>query len=310
MHHVIVAAVDGPPLFLYPFVSHTLSIYTFYLIHRLPAAAAPRLDFHASARAEEEAAPAPVVTEEASSWDPIYSVPIGIAFAVPALHYEWYLVNEETQLAACFIAFTAIVYKQFGGVIYEMMEEDGKRILEEHNKLEDAIITDLEDKLYDIKMQENIIQDAHDVKELRIASYAKLNAAGKIKPLFEFKHQMERMLTMMEAEEANMQEKGKISLMEEATASVTKEFAANKELKKTSLASAIAQLKGGGGGQDPVKSAYLAFFKTKSVDAAKIDEKVELKAARESMVSKLNAVAANEKFFFELDASGKPKMIV
>jgi hypothetical protein len=31
-------------------------------------------------------------------WEPIYSVPLGIAFAVPALKYEWILVNEEMQV--------------------------------------------------------------------------------------------------------------------------------------------------------------------------------------------------------------------
>jgi hypothetical protein len=293
-------------------LSHTLS-----LLHRLPAAAAaPRFEFHASAREESDAAPAHVaaVTDEEpapSSWENIYGVPVGIAFAVPAIHYEWYLVNEETQLAACFIAFTSIVYKQFGGAIHDMLAADGERILEEHNKLEDAIIHDLQDKLYDVKMQEHVVQDANDIKELRIASYEKLNAAGIIKPQFEFKAQMERLLTMMAAEELSMQEKTKAAIMEEARASVTAEFSTNQELKKTSLASAIAQLKGStSGASDPVKAAYLAFFKTKGVAAAKMDEKVELAANRAAMVAKINAVASNEGFFFELDQTGKPKMTV
>jgi hypothetical protein len=269
------------------------------------------LDFHASARALEDAAAAPVVVEEpASSWENIYGVPVGIAFAVPAIHYEWYLVNEETQLAACFIAFTAIVYKQFGGAIHDMLEEDGKRILSEHNVLEDAIINDLQDKLYDVQMQAHVVQDAQAIKELRIASYAKLNAAGIIKPQFEFKAQMERLLTMMESEEISMQEKTKQAIMEEARASVTAEFSTNQELKKTSLASAIAQLKGSAGQSDPVKAAYLAFFKTKGKQAAGIDEKVELQQNRAVMVAKLNAMASNEGFFFELDPAGKPKMTV
>jgi hypothetical protein len=286
------------------------------IICRLPAAAAaPRLDFHVSARRESEAVAPPVTheveEEKPSFWENIYGVPVGIAFAVPAIHYEWYIVNEETQLAACFIAFTAIVYKQFGGAIHDMLQEDGVRILEEHNKLEDAIIHDLQDKLLDVQMQEHVVQDAMDIKELRVASYVKLNAAGIIKPQFEFKHQMERLLTMMAQEEVSMQEKTKAAIMEEARVSVTAEFSTNKELKKTSLASAIAQLKGGQSGQsDPVKAAYLAFFKTKGVAAAKIDEKVELEQNRASMIGKMNAIASNEGFFFELDAAGKPKMTV
>jgi hypothetical protein len=296
-------------------LTHALSHYI--IINRLPAAAAaPRLDFHVSARRESEAVAPPVVEiaevqeEKPSFWENIYGVPVGIAFAVPAIHYEWYIVNEETQLAACFIAFTAIVYKQFGGAIHDMLQEDGVRILEEHNKLEDAIIHDLQDKLYDVQMQEHVVQDAMDIKELRVASYVKLNAAGIIKPQFEFKAQMERLLTMMAAEEVSMQEKTKAAIMEEARVSVTAEFSTNKELKKTSLASAIAQLKGSSGQSDPVKAAYLSFFKTKGVAAAKIDEKVELEQNRASMIGKMNAIASNEGFFFELDAAGKPKMTV
>ena len=33
-------------------------------------------------------------------WDPIYSIPLGIMAAVPILHYEWYVVNEETLVSA------------------------------------------------------------------------------------------------------------------------------------------------------------------------------------------------------------------
>jgi hypothetical protein len=36
--------------------------------------------------------------EKQGFWDPIYAIPVGIAFAVPAINYEWYLVNEETQV--------------------------------------------------------------------------------------------------------------------------------------------------------------------------------------------------------------------
>ena len=53
------------------------------------------MNFHASLpRAKEEEA-APVAT---SSWDPLYALPLGIALAVPAIQYEWYIVNEETQV--------------------------------------------------------------------------------------------------------------------------------------------------------------------------------------------------------------------
>lgn len=214
---------------------------------------------------------------------------------------------------ACFIAFVSIIYKQFGGTIYDALEEDGKKILQEHNKVEDEIIAMLQHKVDDIKMQSNVVQDAEAVKALKLETYEKLNAAGKIKPQYEFKAQVERLVSLMEQEEVNMKEKAKVALMEEATEAVKAEFATSKEMKKTSLVNAIATLKGGAakGSSDPVKDAYLKFFQKKAAEAKGIDEKKETLAAREAMLTKLNAVAKNEGFFFEFDlATGKPKMTV
>jgi hypothetical protein len=61
--------------------------------------------FHASPSSrKEDTLHTEVATQEIKEssggfkWEPIYSVPLGIAFAVPALKYEWILVNEEMQV--------------------------------------------------------------------------------------------------------------------------------------------------------------------------------------------------------------------
>lgn len=266
-------------------------------------------DFHVSAIAKkDESVEATAPPPSEGFWKAEYSLPLGIALAVPALKYEWYLVNEETQLAACMMAFSLIVYKQFGSVIYEALEEDGKRILEEHNTVEDADIAVLKHKIADVEGQSMVLQDAQDIKQLKIETYEKLNTAGKVKPLYDFKSQMEKILATMQAEETNMKEKAKQALMAEATAAVQKAFTTNKDLGKACLASAIAQLEGKPSGSDPVKDAYVKFFQAKAKAGG--DEAAEAKAAREQMVTKLNAVARSDGFFFEFDASGKPKMVV
>ncbi|GKZ00685.1 hypothetical protein MPSEU_001020600 [Mayamaea pseudoterrestris] len=268
--------------------------------------------FHATTLREEETKTVAVAPSDASGfkWEPIYSVPLGLAFAVPALKYEWIVVNEEVQLAACFIAFTAIVYKQFGGAIYEALSAEGDRLIEEHNKVEDEVIHMLQDKIDDIKFQSRLVQDAEEIKQLKLQTYDMLNEAGKIKPLYDFKSQMERMLTIIQNEEANMTEKAKHSLMEEATAGVTSQFLSSADLKKRSLANAIASLKGTKASGDVVKDAYLQFFKSKTAEASKIDPKKESAEARAVMAQKMNAIAKSEGFFFEIGADGKPKMVV
>ena len=123
--------------------------------------------------------------------------------------------------------------------------------------------------------------------------------------------QVEKLLSMISHEEAVMQDKAKITLMEEATDAVKASFSENAELKKAALTSAIATLKGTKGGtKDPVQQAYMAFFADKKKAAEKIDAAAEAAAAREAIITKLNATAKNEGFYFQFDADGKPKMVV
>jgi len=271
---------------------------------------APRLqEFHASYRREEEAK-AEVPTEPADNGTAksLYGIAAGITLAVPAIHYEWYLVNEETQLAACFICFCGVVYQQFGTVIFEALEEDGNKTLVEMNAAEDGVIDSLTSTIEEIESQAGIVEDIEAVKDLKIETYAKLNEVGKVKPLYNFKSQVEKLLAAIAAEESASQEKEKMALMEEATAAVSAEFSSSKVLQKKSLANAIAMLKGSKTGDDPVKEAYLNFFADKKKAAEKINEAEEAKASREAMIAKLNSVAKNDKFYFEFDASGSPKM--
>lgn len=181
----------------------------------------------------------------------------------------------------------------------------------DHNAAEDQVISALQESISNVKEQETLVEDISAIKELKAETYAKLNEVGKVKPLYEFKAQVEKLLSMISHEEAVMQDKAKISLMAEATEAVKASFSDNSELKKAALSSAIATLKGGqGGAKDPVQEAYLAYFADKKKAAASIDAKAESAAAREAIVMKLNATAMNEGFYFQFDPSGKPKMVV
>ncbi|KAL7579458.1 hypothetical protein ACA910_014118 [Epithemia clementina (nom. ined.)] len=268
--------------------------------------------FHASSRREEEAKALETTKDPAKSggwYTPAYGIAGGIAFAVPAIYYEWYIIDAETQLAACFIAFCGVFYKQFGQTIYEYLEEDNKQMLAEINAAEDAIIAKMEASVDDLKLGQGLVEQLEATKHLTEDTFAKLNETGKIKPLYKFKAQVEKLLTVIAAEEAANQEKKKIALMEEATAAVNSNFSSNKDLKKKSLANAVAILKGSKLESDPVKEAFLSFFAEKKVSAGKIDESSEILGNRTALVTKLNSVAMTEKFYFEFDASGKPKMI-
>lgn len=273
------------------------------------------MSFHASAKREEEATAEATLPAESkggifgtglSEW---FALPVGIAAAVPLIKFDWYVINEETQLAAVFLAFCVTFYTQGGDAVFKMLDQKAVDLLKEHNEAEDKVIEALEQKLVFLKANQNMVEDFNTINEIRAETYEKLNAAGAVKPLHDFKTQVERMLNMIAAEEASVTEKTKTGLMSEATSSVTNQFSSDKALKKAALDSAINKLKGGAAGADPVQEAFIQFFKDKAAAAKASTDDSEEKAQRESMISKMNAVAKSEGFFFQFDAQGKPLLM-
>lgn len=244
-----------------------------------------------------------------SEW---YALPIGITAAIPIIKFDWYVMNEETQLAAVFVAFCVALYTSGGDAIHKMLDERAQTLLKEHNEAEDKVIAALQQKLEFLKANKNMVNDFEAINKIREETYVKLNAAGAVRPKHEFKAQMERVLNMIAHEEASVTEKTKMALMRAATEHVREQFTSNKTLKKAALDDAIAQIKGGAkaGGVDPVRAEFINFFKAKGAEAAKISGDDEAKAARAALVSKLNAVCKSEGFYFHFDPAGHPKMNV
>lgn len=269
--------------------------------------------FHASAPRDEEAKE---VTPEPASKGGLFgtglsewfALPIGMTAAVPMIKLDWYVVNEETQLAAVFVAFCVAVYSQAGGAIYNALDERAKTLLKEHNEAEDKVIAALEQKLDFLKANGNMVQDFEAINGMRETAYSQLNAAGAVKPQHDLKAQMERILNMIATEEASVTEKTKMAIMAEATEYVTEQFASDKALKKAALDSAIAQIKGGDAKADPVAAAFSTFLKKKAEAAAASTDDSEEVAQRAALIAKMSAIAKTENMFFDFDANGKPFM--
>mmetsp|Transcript_11902 Transcript_11902/g.14866 ORF Transcript_11902/g.14866 Transcript_11902/m.14866 type:complete len:303 (+) Transcript_11902:141-1049(+) len=278
-----------------------------------PCALSQIKTFHATPKREEEAevkAPAAIKSglfgTGLSEW---YALPIGLTAAIPIVHYDWYVINEETQLAAVFIAFCVAFYTHGGDIVYKSLHEQGEAILKEQNEVEDKVIEALEEKLAYLKDNSNVVEYFEAINAERAQAYERLNAAGAIKPQHDFKAQIERALNMIAQEEASVAEKKKMALLADATASVTEKFIGEKALKKAALDAAIANIKGSSKkGSDPVRDAFIQFFKETGAAAQKTDDGSEEAAQRAAMVAKLNAVAKTEKFLFSFDESGGVKM--
>jgi len=272
------------------------------------------MPFHSSPRREDKAETTAMTPAEdkgglfgtgLSTW---FALPLGVAAAVPALKFDWYVVNEETQLLAVFLAFCVTLYSQGGDAIYRTLDEKARALLKEHNEAEEKVIEALEQKLIFLKANKNMANDFNAINEIRAETYGKLNAAGAVKPQHDFKAQVERVLSLIAVEEAAVAEKAKARLMEEATASVTAKIISHKGLKKEALDSAISALKGGKGSGDPVQSAFVQYFKDRAAEAKASKDDGEEKEQREALIAKVNSVAKNEKFFFTLNTDGQPQV--
>jgi len=278
--------------------------------------AAPRvMSFHATSKKEEEAKEVAAVTKSdgglfGTGLSPWFALPVGMAAAVPAIKFDWYIVNEETQLAAVFVAFCVTLYTQGGDAIYKSLDQTAQTILKEQNEAEDKMIEAMEKKLDFLKGRTEQVAHFEAITAMRGEAYDKLNAAGAVKPQHDLKAQVERVLDIIAAEEASVTEKTKAALMVEATAAVSADFANNKSLKKAALDSAIAAIKGTAKNEDPVKGAFVKFFQQKAKAAKSSDDGSEEAANRAALIAKVNSIAKNEKFFFQFDADGTPKMTV
>eukprot|EP00538_Stauroneis_constricta_P001233 CAMPEP_0119546294 /NCGR_PEP_ID=MMETSP1352-20130426/777_1 /TAXON_ID=265584 /ORGANISM="Stauroneis constricta, Strain CCMP1120" /LENGTH=303 /DNA_ID=CAMNT_0007590983 /DNA_START=77 /DNA_END=988 /DNA_ORIENTATION=- len=277
----------------------------------------PRMAYHFSARREEEAkgtSPSTAVVADdgflGTGLSHLYALPVGIAFAVPAIQFEWYLVNEETLLASTIVAFCVVAYNEGGDLISKSLKDEAAAMLKVQNDAEDEVISKLQENLEYMKLTENIVNDYQAVFDQTQESYGKLNAAGKVKPQHDLKAQVEKMLAMISNEESNVYEKAKTALMDEATISVTQKFASDKALKKAALESAIAKLTGKKSAKgEPVQTAFIEFFQEKGAAAKKADDGSEEAERRSAMLAKLNGIAESEGMLFRFDETGNPKLV-
>ncbi|KAJ0394978.1 hypothetical protein P43SY_006089 [Pythium insidiosum] len=126
---------------------------------------------HTSAPRQEEekaAAAAPVhpgLLNQFGLDDWKLSAPLIAALSIPALSKGVYVINEETQLAACFFLFCTSVYKFGGDAIASYFDARASAILSEHNAVEDANIQLAKETLETHKSLLNIHEDVAAVAE-------------------------------------------------------------------------------------------------------------------------------------------------
>ncbi|CEG45636.1 atp synthase subunit mitochondrial [Plasmopara halstedii] len=117
------------------------------------------------AQAEEIPVPTQGLLDQAGLTDWKISAPIIGALAIPAISNHFYVLNEESQLACCFLLFCTATYKFGGEMIASYFDERAAAILSEHNAVEDANLALAKETLETHKSMLNIHEDIAAVAE-------------------------------------------------------------------------------------------------------------------------------------------------
>lgn len=98
------------------------------------------------------------------------TAPLAAALSIPLLSKGVYVLNEESQLAACFFLFCTSVYKFGGEAIASYFDARSAAILSEHNAVEDANIQLAKETMETHKAMLNIHEDIAAVAEAHKAA--------------------------------------------------------------------------------------------------------------------------------------------
>ncbi|TFJ86455.1 hypothetical protein NSK_002112 [Nannochloropsis salina CCMP1776] len=170
-------------------------------------------------------------------------VPAGLALSVPFLANEWYILSEETQLVAAFIAFSTTVYKYAGGAIGRSLDERQEAIIEEINRLEELELKLYKETIDAATLEKTIVEDltALEAKSGEMAHKLEAVLAGEVK--HRIRDQYVRWLDAAVASEKTGKKALVQSFLDRTAVQVTKNFASDAKLKKAAVDQVVAILK-------------------------------------------------------------------
>jgi len=254
--------------------------------------------FHSGAVLREEEKKEAAVESAAPSpfSDPLIAGPIGLACAIPALQNGFYVLNEESQLACCFLLFCTSVYKFGGSAISNFFDEKAAAILAEHNAIEDANLKLAKETLEAHKNQLSILEDVSSIQE---AHQGVLETSRKVAEL-KLRHEMRDLFVknlegISELEslyDSKLQDNMVASAYNNVLADVEK---GGKSLKDAAFTNALNALNGQASENDVISDLYKKHIKTfaenvKSFEGKEVEltaeEQAELQSGLDSYMRK------------------------
>lgn len=82
-----------------------------------------------------------------SDWK--FALPFGLILAIPAIGHETIVLNEETQLVACFVLFCSTMYTQVGGMAASALDETREEYKKQMETVDDNMLVGLKTSIAD-----------------------------------------------------------------------------------------------------------------------------------------------------------------
>lgn len=240
--------------------------------------------------------------------------PLSIALGVTALSNEMYVVNEETQLAACFFLFCTTLYKYGGDAIGSYFDAKSQAILQEHNEVEDTNIALAKQCLASYEDQLNLMQDIEAVQAAHLEAVDLMCKVETAKLRHEIRDTFVKNLNAIVQQESHYHGRMQKSMVEFATSKVREAIAdGSVDVKSDAFSNALSALDGGhvSGDQDPIVGLFCTHLREYAEDLeSKVGTMVDLSPKEvEELQSELNAVMKrNDLEAFEWEAPSQVEM--
>jgi len=235
---------------------------TVVLPRAAPSARLPVRALHASPmlRDEEKAAAVPESRGFLSDWR--VQLPIGFLAAIPLLHNQIFILNEETQLLGCFMVFVGTMYTQAGDLIGKALDAKGQAVIAEHNAQEQVNIAAVYAVIAAHEKNLTLVQDMQSILTLQVELMETLDKAKMMEYQHTVRNDVVKKLDYFAAKEDQFRASVQSILVAKATASVEESFKTVKTLQDNALAMAMATIADPTKVQpDAVAPVYADFFK-------------------------------------------------
>lgn len=168
---------------------------------------------------------------------------LGTYFGLTALSKEWYVMNEETVIAMCFVGALTSVYAFGGNVFASMYEEYKAKEIKDQNTAEDAHIAACKNVLYGFPTEniQSSLNAVYEEEKSVIEAEAKARVVQEKNDLIKnYQNQLDK-LVISQSEAANKEYQAMLSQTVEAVAEAAKDSAFKKEAMKYAMDAAAGK---------------------------------------------------------------------